>query len=264
METPDSVSSLTTQITHQDVIDYFNIIQKKYYFNHGYLTTVLPDEFALSFINNPSIVWNETYNHFASDYVSILSTDIFVNVFNIKLKIRLERPSKQDHHCEFEEYFCFGGHNSGFTTNRIVASFAKSFDPSIDVASVLSSQDVLDETYAKQAMLLLLFGGYIKVWSGFYAYNNWFSSKNIGLGDIKTCCIAHQYILDNFEIMVASEPAAPAAASTEPEPAAASTEPAAPAAASTEPEPAAASTEPAAPAAASTEPASTEPAATTE
>jgi hypothetical protein len=230
MEPLESSPLVPLPPTHEDILEYFNIIRKKYYFEKGYLTTTLPDALSEAFIaNNPSIIWHETYNQYASEYVPILYTDIFVSVFGQKFTVRLERPIKQDHHCEFEDYFCFGGHNLGFTTNRIVVSFAKSFDPAIDVASVLSSCDVIDETYATHTLLFLLFGGYIKVWSGFYAYNNWFTSKNIGLVDLKTSDIVHKYILENYELPVpvpvpvpATEPATEPAPNNEP-----ATEPAA-------------------------------------
>ena len=69
----------------------------------------------------------------------LLSANIYVSIFGHKLTIQLKRPFEEDHHNEFGEYFCFGGHNSGFTTNRIIASFPTSFDANIDIAAMKST-----------------------------------------------------------------------------------------------------------------------------
>ena len=192
-------------ITRADVIKKFTEIHNKYTLNYGYMVTTLPDDFSVSFIeNNPNVQWAQTYNHYASKYVPVSSTTIYVSIFGQKLPIRLERPIEEDHHNEFEEYFRFGGHNDGFTTNRIIASFPTLFDADIDIPAILSSSgdDEIDKTYATNALLLLVFGGYVKYWKAFYEFNTWFGSKNIGLGigngDIISRDIVNQYIMEHY------------------------------------------------------------------
>ena len=199
-------------ITRDDVIEKFTEIHKKYTLNYGYVITTLPDDFSVSFIeNNPGLQWTQTYNHYASSHAPVSSANIYVSIFGQKLPILLERPIKQDHHDEFEQYFCFGGHNEGFTTNRIVASFPTLFNADIDIRAVLSSSgdDEIDETYAPNALLFLIFGGYVKYWNAFYEFNSWFESKNIdlGIGNIKSSDIANQYIMNHYEFDAAPAPA---------------------------------------------------------
>jgi hypothetical protein len=191
-------------ITRNDVIQKFTEIHKKYTLNYGYVITTLPDDFSVSFIeNNPDLQWTQTYNHYASSYVPVSSANIYVSIFGQKLPILLERPIIQDHHDEFEQYFCFGGHNEGFTTNRIVASFPTLFNGDIDIREVLSSSgdDEIDKTYATNALLFLVLGGYVKYWKAFYEFNSWFESNNIDLGlkNIKSSDIVNQYIMDHYE-----------------------------------------------------------------
>lgn len=199
-------------ITRNDVIQQFIEIHKKYTLNYGYVITTLPDDFSVSFIeNNPGLQWTQTYNHYASSYVPVSSANIYVSIFGQKLPILLERPIKQDHHDEFEQYFCFGGHNEGFTTNRIVASFPTLFNGDIDIREVLSSSGVVDEldkTYATNALLFLVLGGYVKYWKAFYEFNSWFETNHIdlGLGNIKSSDIVNQYIMDHYEFEPTSEP----------------------------------------------------------
>jgi hypothetical protein len=196
-------------ITRAEVIQKFTEIHKKYTLSYGYMVTTLPDDFSVLFIeNNPDLQWTQTYNHYASKYVLVSSATIYVSIFGQKLPIRLERPIEEDHHNEFEDYFRFGGHNDGFTTNRIIASFPTLFNADIDIVDILSSSgdDKIDETYAMNALLLLVCGGYVKYWKAFYEFNSWFESKNIvigngignGNGNGKSSDIVNQYIMEHY------------------------------------------------------------------
>ena len=190
-------------ITRTEVIQKFTEIHKKYTLDYGYMVTTLPDDFSVSFIeNNPNLQWTQTYNHYASKYVPVSSATIYVSIFGQKLPIQLERPIEEDHHNEFEDYFRFGGHNDGFTTNRIIASFPTLFNADIDIVDILSSSgdDKIDETYAMNALLLLVCCGYVKYWKAFYEFNSWFETKNIviGIGNGKSSDIVNQYIMEHY------------------------------------------------------------------
>lgn len=195
----------TSSITNDDVIQKFEEIHKKYTLKQGYMTTMLPDTFSEEYIkNNPQLRWKEVYNFNASDHVKIHSISGNIKVFGIEMPIILERPIKQDHHAEFEDYFGFGGHNSGFTTNRIVIRMRNTIDDSIDVRKTLTTDGEINQQYADQVIQFIVFGGYIKYWAGYYDLRSWFFcnlSNDVSIlgtkDDIQSSDFIHKCVMEN-------------------------------------------------------------------
>ena len=107
-------------------------------------------------------VWCETHNRHASAHVNIRTTNATVPLLGHDFKMQFERPLVKDHHCEFEDYFGFGGHCKGFNVNRTIARFPSKFDAAIDIDELLQcSTDPIDTDYAKRAIVLLALGGYV-------------------------------------------------------------------------------------------------------
>lgn len=202
LEEPDIT---TSSINNDDVIQKFEEIRKKYTLNQGYMTTMLPDTFSEEYIkNNPQLRWKEVYNFNASNHVRIHSISGYITVFGIKMPIILERPIKQDHHAEFEDYFGFGGHNSGFTTNRMVIRMRNTIDNSIDVRKTLTTDGEITQQYADQVIQFLVFGGYIKYWAGYYELRSWFfcNMSNVSIlaanDDIQSSDFIHKCVMENI------------------------------------------------------------------
>lgn len=194
----------TSLLTHNDVIQKFEEISKKYTLKQGYMTTMLPDTFSEEYIkNNPQLRWKEVYNFNASNHVRIHSISGNIKVFGIEMPIILERPIKQDHHAEFEDYFNFGGHNSGFTTNRIVIRMRTTIDETINVRNTLTTDGEIDQKYADQVVQFMVFGGYIKYWSGYYDLRSWFfcNLRNVnilGAKDDQSSDFIHKCVMENI------------------------------------------------------------------
>jgi hypothetical protein len=198
------------RITHDDVVSKFQEIHKKYTHQRGYMISTLDDDISKQFIDgHPEIVWSEVYNFYASPNVKILSTTVYVTVFGQRTPIILERPNKQDHRFEYEEYFGFGGHNAGFTKYRIIARMPGSYNKELDLHSLLRADNAeITETYATDVLLFLVLGGYIKYWNGYYDMNRWFVDNNImsPLCEDKTGgdFLTH-FIMNKCEIVVPSD-----------------------------------------------------------
>jgi hypothetical protein len=204
IETPTETAM---NVSHVDIIEQFQKFHKKYTHQAGYMITTIPDELSKEFITkHPELKWNQVYNHYASEHVSILSCTIYVTVFGQRFPIILERPLKQDHHCEFEDYFGFGGHNSGYTTYRIIARMPNKFNAELDISTVLTTREEVNDAYVKDVLLFLVFGGYIKYWKGCEELRLWFIEKQFNFEGTKGSDVIVNFIMQNYEIEPEPEP----------------------------------------------------------
>ena len=177
--TSTSVSSVRSQI-----VEKFNEIRAQYYYENDkvYIITTVPDAIAADFIEaNPPSIWKEEYNYNVSDRVPILCARFDVEVFGHMFEVRFDRPLKPQHRSEFEEYFGFGGHCSGYTDKRIIACFQNkclSRDV-LNVSELLTNCALPDDDveYAKSALALLVLGGYTKQWAAYYEFSAWLSTS---------------------------------------------------------------------------------------
>ena len=163
--------------THAEVIAKFKELHKKHHHPHGYLLSTLPDE-LLTRLNAPNIAWCETYNPHASDRVNILSVHVTVPLMGHTFPMQFDRPLVMEHRYEFESYFGFGGHCNGYDRNRTIAHFPVKTHPEVDLDAILLPGTV-DAAYAKQAILLLALGGYVKFWDAVHDFEDWFVSAGI-------------------------------------------------------------------------------------
>lgn len=98
---------------------------------------------------------------------------------------------KKVHRFEYEDFFGFGGHCQGFSLDRIIMTFAESFDKELDIEYLLMTGALvgggesegesegdnekccaIDEQYIKNALKLLVVGGYVKYWKAFEEFKN--------------------------------------------------------------------------------------------
>ena len=166
--------------TKADVIAKFKELHNKHYFQRGCMISTVHDEISDAFYGwdrNSQFLWNKTYNHYASERVQILSCNVNVPIMGRTFKIRLDRPLKKEHRCEFESYFGFGGHCEGYTDKRIVACYPAKFDDATNIDELLlngsAATDPVDDDYAKQAIMLLIVGGYVKLWDAVGEFEKW-------------------------------------------------------------------------------------------
>ena len=183
---PNSTNS-NTGITKQAVADKFAELHKKHYVDRGYMITTVNDDAAKKFVEeHPEIEWTLEYNKYAE--AEIQTAKIHVTIFGKPFTVLLERPMCQVHRSEFEYYFGFGGHCSGFTQYRMIVRFATTneqhgFDyktlllaPPNDVEE--SGQNVaVDPDYIRNVFKLLVIGGYVKYWKAWNELNEWFLER---------------------------------------------------------------------------------------
>ena len=158
-----------------DVVAKFKELHKKYYTLQGFMVSNVPDETSEKVFADAA-VWREVYNRYASEHVHIRSLSVTVPLLGHSFTMQFERPLVKDHHCEFEDYFGFGGHCKGFTLNRTVARFPSKFDAELNIDALLlqDAADPIDADYAKSAIMLLALGGYVKYWAAVHEFENWF------------------------------------------------------------------------------------------
>lgn len=186
-QTTPATSANTDMPTHAEVIAKFKELHKKHHHPQGYLISTVPDE-LLTRLNAPNVAWCETYNPHASDRVNILSVHVTVPLMGHAFPMQFDRPLVMEHRSEFESYFGFGGHCQGYDRNRTIAHFPVKIHPEVDLDAILltGSQDnqdnqdkLVDAAYAKQAILLLALGGYVKFWDAVHDFEDWFVSAGI-------------------------------------------------------------------------------------
>lgn len=191
--------------TKADVVAKFKELHKKHYTSQGYMISSVPDETSEKvFVNN---AWCETYNRYASTHVNIRSLTVTVPLLGREFQMQFERPLVKDHHCEFEEYFGFGGHCKDFTLNRTIARFPSKFDADLNIDELLSHDDAvpIDADYAKQAIMLLALGGYVKYWNAVYDFQQWFADV-AGITECNGFAESKELLARIFEIMTVEPP----------------------------------------------------------
>jgi len=198
MESQALTHDVTT--TYTDVIKKFEDLKKQYYIERGCMISTLSDTFSKKFLEkHPNLKWCEKYNRYAEAVV--FTATISVIIFEKKFEVYLHRPIKQIHRWEYEYFFGFGGHNAGFSRDRIIMTFQETFDKNIDVDYLLmtgtlagtscgecdddDSQNrccTIDEKYIKNALKLLVIGGYVKQWNAFNNFKKWFTDHGFNFG----------------------------------------------------------------------------------
>ena len=171
-------------INYTDVVIKFKEMKMIYYSESGCMISTLNDNFSKQFLKkHPNLKWREKYNKYADAVV--LTANIHINILGKQFKVYLHRPIKQIHRWEYEYFFGFGGHNAGFSRDRIIMTFAETFDKKLDIeyllmAGTLADSDGdmsacnIDEKYIKNVLKLLVVGGYVKQWNGFNYFKKWF------------------------------------------------------------------------------------------
>ena len=211
-------SAATSSIGYTDVIIKFKEMKINYYSERGCMISTLNDKFSKQFLEkHPNIKWRERYNKHAE--ATVLTAKIKINIFGKLFKIYLHRPIKQIHRWEYEYFFGFGGHNAGFSLDRIIMTFVETFDNSIDfeyllMTGTLASADetntnkccTIDEKYVKNVLKLLVVGGYVKQWNAFNHFTKWFKENGldyeININDTKTTA---SFFFEEYEAIDTNE-----------------------------------------------------------
>jgi hypothetical protein len=199
--------------TKADVVAKFKELHQKHYMAQGFMVSNVPDETSEKVFADAA-VWRETYNRYASEHVNIRSLSVTVPILGHGFTMQFERPLVKDHHCEFEEYFGFGGHCKGFTLNRTVARFPSKFDAELNIDALLlqDAADPIDADYAKSAIMLLALGGYVKYWTAIREFEQWFADV-AGVPECKGFSESKELLARIFEgmtmVMVAEPPLTP-------------------------------------------------------
>jgi len=185
-------------ITKSDVVAQFKDLHRKCYTHNGYLVSTVPDEDSERVFANAK--WHECYNKYASEHTYIYSMNCKVKLFGCEFVMTFDRPIKQDHHWEFENYFGFGGHCNGFNNKRTVAHFPSGYDKNLNIDDILLKDDEpIDATYAKDAITMLALGGYVKNWNAVYEFEKWFVER--GLTECNDYTKSKKLLMRIFEIM---------------------------------------------------------------
>lgn len=174
--------STRTGVSKGDVIKKFKSLHATYFVTRGAMISTVPDVLAEQFIRDApaDYVWHERYCSYASNKENIRTVTVDVPVFGKWFEVGLDRPLVPEHRREFEEYFGFGGHCDGYTENRIVFRFLNEVDTSQgSIQSIMlpegsSEDDPVDAEYAKNALRLLVVGGYVKYWAAVSELETWF------------------------------------------------------------------------------------------
>jgi len=144
---------------------------------------------AVDNINYTDVIrkFKEMKTMYYSDRGCMITTTIHVSIFGKVFKVYLHRPIKEIHRWEYEYFFDFGGHNAGFSYDRIIMTFSETFDKELDFEYLLmtgfltsaggdtnASVSVIDKKYVKDVLKLLVVGGYVKQWNAFNHFKKWF------------------------------------------------------------------------------------------
>ena len=191
-----------TSTTKADVVAIFKELHQKHYIAQGFMVSNVPDETSEKVFAD-SAVWLEVYNRYASEHVDIRSLSVTVPILGHDFTMQFERPLVKDHHREFEDYFGFGGHCKGFNLNRTVARFPSKFNAELNIDALLlqDAADPIDADYAKQAIVLLAIGGYVKFWTAVHEFENWFVDV-AGIPECKGFSESKELLARIFEVMV--------------------------------------------------------------
>ena len=189
----EAATTTTAYTTYTDVITKFTELNNLYYSTRGCMISTLNDEFSKKFLEkHPDLIWEQKYNQYAE--ANVLTAKINITIFGRPFVVVLCRPIKEVHRYEYEEFFGFLGHCKGFSRDRIIMTFAESFDKNIDIEYLLMTGTlvgkseaegegdgekycVIDESYIKNALKLLVVGGYVKYWAAFNKFKKWFKER---------------------------------------------------------------------------------------
>jgi hypothetical protein len=189
-------------ITKADVVAKFKKLHDAHYQSTAYLISNVPDEITEQTFAGAE--WSEVYNRYASERVNIRSTSATVPFMGHEFKMRFQRPLVMEHRYEFEAYFGFGGHCSGFNIDRTIACFPTKFNAEIDIDEILLKDqcgaDPVDADYAKHAIILLALGGYVKFWNAVHVFEQWFVDV-AGIQECKGFTESKQLLEHIFSVM---------------------------------------------------------------
>ena len=188
--------------TKADVVAKFKQLHKDHYRSDGYMVSDVGDAVAEKVFAGAA--WHEVHNRYASDRVNIHSTNATVPFMGHEFKMQFHRPIVMEHRCEFESYFGFGGHCNGFNLNRTIACFPKQFDATFVIDDILLKDqcetDPVNADYAKQAIILIALGGYVKFWSEVQNFEQWFVDV-AGIPECKGFTESKELLAHIFEVM---------------------------------------------------------------
>ena len=171
-------------INYTDVVRKFKEMKMIYYSESGCMISTLSDNFSKQFLQkHQNLKWREKYNKHADE--EVLTAKINIIIFGKPFAVYLHRPLKQVHRWEYEYFFGFGGHNAGFSRDRIIMTFVDTFDKELDfeyllMAGTLADADAgvcasaINEKYVKNVLKLLVVGGYVKQWNAVNHFKKWF------------------------------------------------------------------------------------------
>ena len=219
MEEDTAAATITPTTTYTDVITKFKDLKRKYYSDRGCMISTVDDDFAKEFLGkHPNLLWEEKYNAYAEAYV--LTAKINVTIFGQPFAVYLHRPIKMVHRYEYEEFFGFGGHWEGFSYDRIIATYAERFDDNIDIEYLLMTGTLasgeggeggeccaIDEKYIKNALKLLVVGGYVKRWTAFNEFKDWFKERGFNVDfDTNNGQSFTSFIFEEYEYVAVEKP----------------------------------------------------------
>ena len=95
--------------------------------------------------------------------------------------------------------------------NRTVARFPSKFDADINIDALLLQDDAtgpVDADYAKQVIMLLAIGGYVKFWTAVHEFEQWFVDV-AGIPECKGFSESKELLACIFEVMIAEPPTPP-------------------------------------------------------
>jgi len=204
-------TSIITTTTYTDVITKFENLKKIYYTSRGCMISTVNDDFSKKILGKyPNLVWSEKYNKYAE--ADVLTAKINVIIFGKPFVVYLHRPIKIVHRYEYEEFFGFGGHCEGFSYDRIIMTFEERFNDNIDIEYMLMTGTlasgeggeccVIDEKYIKNAFKLLVVGGYVKRWTAFNEFKEWFKERGFNVDfDMNNGETFTSFIFEDYEVV---------------------------------------------------------------
>ena len=209
MEASTTTAAATT--TYTDVITKFENLKKIYYTSRGCMISTVNDDFSKKILGKYSnLAWSEKYNKYAE--ADVLTAKINVIIFGKPFAVYLHRPIKMVHRYEYEEFFGFGGHCEGFSYDRIIMTFEERFNDNVDIEYLLMTGTlvsgegdeccVIDEKYIKNAFKLLVVGGYVKRWTAFNEFKEWFKERGFNVDfDMNNGETFTSFIFEDYEVV---------------------------------------------------------------